>query len=570
MPKKRKEIRQDTRVERSRGRLPRKKARNRNLVIIIALSSILVIAAVIGIVFYKMKNHAQSTGVASGYTISGTVRYSGSQKPGRTYLQLVESSGEFNGLGTSIESPRGFTIRGVPTGNYVINVWMDNSSPQTGIPNALSPKGSISVSVNNGNISEQNITILDPAQTPASNPPTNVRIAPGNGSALIQWNPPQDAKGNILSDHYNVYFNTSKSVSPQNGFKKTVQTNNSIFISGLDNGATYYFVVTAVLGEVETSPSAPAVSATIGAGTDSNTISGVVSFPVIAKGPMYAGVSGQNGFFFTRINAPVSPQPFSISGVQDGNYFYFVFIDMNNNGTVDTGDLNKTNNNPSSGNTEIFVSGNMTGIDRTLLNSNVVARVVTVHLGSESSTGRDDYSLQFELVGNIKLPVNVSLNSGGTSSSLTDLSGFYNYYHIFRSVSVKPKVGDSYIFNVTYSDGTSEKVNVSVTAVLDSFAKDLTTIGENRNIPIFQWSAPDSPPSDYTYLIQVGQRNIGREWTYPLNGIGMPSSQTAVLYNVDGSASLTSLQSGTQYDWLIFVIDSNGNQAIYGSDYTPR
>ena len=208
-------------------------------------------------------------------------------------------------------------------------------------------------------------------------------------------------------------------------------------------------------------------------------------------------------------------------------------------------------------------------MNQSLLSTNVLARVVTIHLGAASPSSNDIYSMEFELGGNLKLPVKVTLVSGRNVAVLMDLGGFYNYYHLFQTVSLKPKVGDSYVFTINYSDGSSEKVSVSVTAVLDSFAQNLTTSGTNRNIPTFHWSAPSLPPSEYTYLIQVGQRNIGREWTYPQGGNGMPASQTSVLYNVDGSASLTTLQSSTLYDWLIFVIDSNGNQAISESTYTP-
>jgi hypothetical protein len=255
--------------------------------------------------------------------------------------------------------------------------------------------------------------------------------------------------------------------------------------------------------------------------------------------------------------------------VPAGDYVSFAIIDMNNNGVIDKGDLNKTNDTPSGGNTVISVRGDIKGVEETLLATNVLTRVTTMHVGSADSPGEDAYSMQFEVGGNLKLPINVELGGGPNIPGTTDMGGSYNYYHLFYRIKDNPNVGDSYVFAIKYSDGTSEKVKVSVTAVLDSFAQNLTTSGEDRTRPTFNWSAPATPPPDYTYFIQLGQRTVGREWSYPLSGNGMPSSQTSVLYNVDGSASLTSLQSGTSYDWIIGVMDKGGNQAVYSTKYTP-
>jgi hypothetical protein len=115
---------------------------------------------------------------------------------------------------------------------------------------------------------------------------------------------------------------------------------------------------------------------------------------------MYIGVSGRNGTFFQRIAKPVSPQSYGISGVPNGDYVTFAIIDINDDGVIDTGDLNKTNNTPSGGNTGISVSGDMTGVDQTLLGTNVLARMITIHWVSALSPGNDIYSMQFEVGGN--------------------------------------------------------------------------------------------------------------------------------------------------------------------------
>ena len=566
MAKKQKAESRDRNTSRDRERPQGKRKLMR--IIIIALSSVIVLAAIASIAVY-LTNRGKAADVSSFFTISGTVSYAGAEQPGRVYIQVSDGGGSDVGLGTSIGSPGRYAIRNVPAGTYGVTAWMDNSDPQTSVPSALSPRGSITVGVNNGNVSGQNIDLLDPSRTPAPTPPVSVGVAPGNGSVLVQWNPPLDSAGNILAQSYNVYFSTSNSVSPLTGEKREVRASNNVFISGLTDGNTYYFAVTAVLGGVESPASTPPVSAIVGANTGSNTISGAISFPVRATGAMYVGVSSHNSTLFQRIEKPVSPQSYRISGVPSGAYVTFAIIDMNNNGVVDTGDLNKTTNNPNGSNPIISVAADMDEVNQTLLGGNVLARVTTIHVGSESSSGSDVFAMQFEVGGNLKLPVKVELASGRNIGGPTDMGASYNYYHLFYRLKTRPNVGDSYVFAINYSDGTSEKVKVSVTAVLDSFAQDLTASGTDRGKPTFSWSAPASPPADYTYLIQVGQANVGREWTYPQDAKGMPSSQTSVVYNVDGNASLTSLQSGTEYDWLIDVIDSDGNQAVYSAKYTP-
>jgi len=505
--------------------------------------------------------------VSAVYAITGSITYSGTQVPGRVYLKLYDNNGTDTGIGTSIATPGVFSIRSVPSGTYTLSAWMDESRTQVGIPNAWSPSGSISMTINNKSISGQELTLADPPSVPSPIPPTNVTVSPGNSSAVLHWVEPRDDSGNVLAQYFNVYYSTSSSVSPSNGVMKTVEASSHVFINGLTDGTTYYFVVTSVLGGVESSAASSAVSATIGETAGSNEISGTISFPVNATGPMYVGVSSASGTFFQYIEKPENPQPYTISGVPKGAGYTFTFIDMNNDGVIDTGDLDKTSNNPEVINPTITINGNITGIDRTLLDTDVVARVITRHFKSEASPN-DVYSLEFEVTNNVKLPVSVMLASGPNVNIPTDIGGNY-YSRLIQSVNSVPKVGDTYTLVIYYSDGTSDKVGVNVTGVIDGFAQNLTATGNDRTIPTFQWSAPASPPAEYTYAIQMGQDNVGSIWMYSQGGTGMASSQNSILFNADGTSNVTSLKTGSTYEWLIYVIDSNGNQSTYETTYTP-
>jgi len=111
---------------------------------------------------------------------------------------------------------------------------------------------------------------------PPPAPPASVSAAPGIGEVTVNWTDVANATS------YNVYRSVTSPVTKATGTKTTV-TDNSLIVSGLDNGIKYYFVVTAenVNGEsaesVEVSatpvlPSAP-TGVTASAGDTTATIS---------------------------------------------------------------------------------------------------------------------------------------------------------------------------------------------------------------------------------------------------------------------------------------------------------
>ena len=79
-----------------------------------------------------------------GYTVTGTVSYSGSAT-GRIYLAMMNNGCGNLTPGTSVSSTGAFTIRGVPPGSYTLQAWMDNLN--SGAQNASNPLGSAQVTV---------------------------------------------------------------------------------------------------------------------------------------------------------------------------------------------------------------------------------------------------------------------------------------------------------------------------------------------------------------------------------------------------------------------------------------
>ncbi len=90
--------------------------------------------------------------------------------------------------------------------------------------------------------------------TPPS--PTNVQATAGNAQVTVSW----VASAGVMS--YDVFYSTSSAVSTTSYADLITTTTTSAIASGLTNGTTYYFIVTAINGTVSSAASSPTVSAT--------------------------------------------------------------------------------------------------------------------------------------------------------------------------------------------------------------------------------------------------------------------------------------------------------------------
>jgi hypothetical protein len=173
-----------------------------------------------------------------------------------------------------------------------INVTMPSSS-------ATAPPGHYMLFIlnNQGTPSVANIIGLNQSTTPvAPSAPTGVTATAGNGTAQVSWTAPNDGNSPI----------TSYSVTPATGsttLPPTVITGNppatSATISGLTNGVTYTFTVTAT-NAVGTSPaSAPSNAVTPAAPTAPGTPTGVIATPGNAAATVTWTAPGSGGSAIT-------------------------------------------------------------------------------------------------------------------------------------------------------------------------------------------------------------------------------------------------------------------------------
>jgi hypothetical protein len=446
----------------------------------------------------------------------------------------------------------------------------------TGQENDSNPFGTnlSTVTITNGNVTGVNVTLVDTNPTPMPLDSNQISISPGNGVAVLQYKAQLDSTGVEIASSYNVYYGTDNpptngAGSPKN-FKAQGRNQNVFILSGLTNGATN-FQISALDGTTESAKST-VKSTTIGATTGNFMVSGTVTVPAgTGNGPLYVGVYGGasgHSIYVERFAPPyTSPVSYSVSGVPAGTYQNFAIIDENNDGEINVPDLDNVGNH---GNTPTIVvtTANVTNANLDLTPENVPS---TVQVSTNYQNSGPTYSLSFQVNWGTKRPVALTLISGANTPVPFDMSVDENNSAQSPTFpnGVLPVVGDAYQFQVLYSDGTTQTLSPSVTAVLgaSSIAQNLAVnpnLPNSSTVPLFTWTAPASPPAVYYYGICVfNQNGLSLNWCDLGHGSGhgLPSSPTNIVSNADGSASSASLTSGTTYNWNIQVQDANGNSA---------
>lgn len=501
--------------------------------------------------------------LGSAYDITGTVSYTGS-KTGRIYLTLISGEGH---LGTSVAAPGFFTIRGVRSGSYMLQAYMDTTN--SGVRLVTSPHSlPVPVNVDNANPNALSVTLADPPPVSTVPPPAGVNVRPGDDVAFVNWEGNDTGSGG-QAESFNLYWSSSPQVSPSNytGSKTNIPyasaTDNSVMLFGLGNGSQLYFVSTAKIGTLESQPSAVIGPVTIGNPAGSYAVSGSVSFPTVANTvPLYLALMVDNknpstsGHLLRYAGPLTSPLSFSIPGVANGNYRLYAVLDNNNNGLIDTGDYIASD-------TEApFVTVNgaaVANVSVTLTNKAANADVHTSHWKHGSEQG---YILNFEIYPRSKRPVSVTLTSGPNVTGPIDVGKSYDDTEFYSWVDLGgtvPAINDTYTFSLLNSDGSTGTITGKVTDVLNAFAIPTAPVGavNYTATPTFTWSAPSMPPSGYSYRIQMDRETGGLMMIWHSDDI--PSSQTSALFNFDGRASTPALAAASAYHWNIIVRDPLGN-----------
>ncbi len=510
-------------------------------------------------------------------TITGNIQ-NGSGKAGRVYVRTSS-----NNYGTSFTMTAGqtlpFTIRGITdNGPYSVEAFMDVTGDGVRQANEPAVVSDPEVQITNGTASVGTISLTNPSV------PFSVGFSPlpkalqaDNGVFLM-------LDGDFQYDNSaNEEFAVAETFSVERGTavsgscaSPTGVTTIATGIKNRDQGAwvdknglstSCYRVTAQATGQTSVTSSWEPVTARLGTRTVSGTMTITGATPT---GPLYLALVDESveppKIAAAGYASPSTTQSFTITGVADGNYNLFGFVDMNNNGYEDFGDIAIGEQNI----TPVVVSGaNVTGVTATMPAGSSLNSVTTSHWTGESLGGYfDNYSLNFTVDGMLKRPVTVVVNSGPGLSSPVDVGcddwGFSTWVHFG---STRPTVGGEYSVSITYSDTSIVTTTVTVDTVLDAFAGNLSPSGNvllNQN-QIFSWTAPSSPPGYYTYELDVMDTlNYSNVWDIEL----LPSTTTSVTYNQNEEA-IDPLVSGTTYQWFVSVEDAKGNGAYRQVIFTP-
>lgn len=525
-----------------------------------------------------------------------------------------------------------------------------------GQENANDPtSGGTSANVTNASLSGIGVTLNNPSYiTPPNNP--GMTVIPTNGGVLIFYNPPtvNDANGNSeeAAQGYDVQWAVSNgsdadgatcSLGGGNGGQQfgTVAGSHVFYAIGA-NGATVWILNNTSMGANTftaggkycfqarsynllattqhpsgwTTPTDslgnPAATTLLTSNTfcssNCTTVSGTATVPAgvsIASGaPLYVGIyqqsssgKGPSAIYATEIASPVvGANNYSMVIPSGSNYFPFGILDQNNDGQVDAGDVQNTNNNSSS--SGITISGsNQTGVNTSLPGANSTVVVQTDY--STCGTNCSSYSLNLGVFEANKLPVSVTLYSGPNMLNPVDLGqciscGNTQFDYSASLLGATPGVGDTYNFTVTYSDGSVDQGSAgtisgkvvgwnggsTVTGASDA-PTNLQTSGSNPDQPNFSWTdSSGSTGSNFFYQFQLNQNtNCNGNctiWQIPgnnSNSNGFSSSITSLTWGTDptggGSLPSGSLSPSNQYSWSIRAQDSNGDSATTFASYTP-
>ncbi|MDR3663248.1 MAG: putative Ig domain-containing protein, partial [Mycobacterium sp.] len=227
-----------------------------------------------------------------GYSVSGTVAYSGTQS-GQIYL-VLNPTGSCGGRspGTSVSATGAYTIRGVPPGGYTMQSFLDTVGD--GVPNAANPTGTTAgVNVLTSNITGVAVTLTDPAPVTLTTAPTLKTVAAFNTGVLAQYVPITNSSGVETANYYTFQWSNSptfQTIAGSRRFPASGTHSNIWLLHGLTNGSILYFRAYGTSAGTLQGPYSPTIGpVTISAPTVGNVVSGTVSFTTPATGPMYVG-----------------------------------------------------------------------------------------------------------------------------------------------------------------------------------------------------------------------------------------------------------------------------------------
>lgn len=177
------------------------------------------------------------------------------------------------------------------------------------------------------------VNAMPQVSTPGA--PTGVGIIVGDGQVSVTWTAVTGATS------YNIYYRATAGVTTANG-TKVAAVASGFPITGLTNGATYYFVVTAInaagesaaSSEVNAIPQVPTPGAPTGVGATAGNAQVKISWAAVPGAVSYnvyyrttPGVTAATG-----TKESLAASGFTVTGLANGTTYYFVVTAVNAGG----------------------------------------------------------------------------------------------------------------------------------------------------------------------------------------------------------------------------------------------
>ncbi len=500
--------------------------------------------------------------------VQGTVAYSGKRR-GRVFVQLRQEavSPGLAGWGTSLDAPGAFTIRGVPPGRYYAVAFLDYLGATDTNRNA--PAASLpAFEIGPDGLADLHLELVDPPEV-SPRAPLDLQVFPLEGAASVQF---EGQGGGESAEFYNLYWSTSPDPGPgqpEGGGVAQIPpwpgNQRALYVQyGLPDGEELWFAVSEQVGDVEGPLSNVWGPVRIGAVKGGHAISGSVAFDgVEPRGTLVLSVESARFVEpyhqqWTRIAAPMNPQPFRIEGLPDGRYMLIVSLDEDGDGNFWDGDPSE----------EMFDGTRVPMLE--IRGSNIERHVVFTPVRGDRRVTvmrerRDDLSDRYVVSVEGREMTNIPVRGAAWVPTVgpIDLSGrrfddrdglIYGFELDVGAVRPPPT---PWRIDMGWYDGVSDSFEAPPMP-LDALPEDIR-VGPGFAI---SWSIPDSAPAGHTVRVRVLE---GGELRW--DSTALPPGTTAITYGATGSAQ--PLVAGRDHELWVELRDAEGNVARSVRAFAP-
>ncbi len=487
-------------------------------------------------------------------SLSGTVAYAGS-KPGRIRLRVVDQAGADLNLGTSIPGPGPFTIRGLQRADaYEVHAFKDVGG--TGFEVPENPSGSAAFTFDGAvNVTGVNVTVVDSPPPPLT-APFLLEAALGGAGAVVLWEPDDFIE-------HRLYWSSTPNPGPTNklGVVTVRPTLRPVaFVSLMAPVSALHFALVAVQNGVESAPKYASASLTPGGGA----LSVEVSLPSPAPtGKLYVlAVNESTGSLHAGyVDAPQALQTVTLTGLSAGRHVLRGYLDRGRVGELDPADLTSEATYGLRLTVAVKSSGTVTAPRMVLAGGDRKAIVATEVRQAPNALSQ----VALTVVGGNELPAGAALMSGPGVTGIRDLvPGELGLFSTSVRRTAAPAAGDAYALAVSSPDGGTSTLTATVARSLP-IATTASPSGTASVMPTFTWSFTPALPADTWVYVEVQMQQGLPVW----RSNWLSPTTTSVAYNVDGTAFYP-LSAAVPYEWLLHVVDSNGNHSVTRKTFTAQ